>query len=78
MPKNEVLFFFFHFSGNEEIRISRECGYRKREGYECYQHRSDDFVLDVCQCTDSECNSGVTFGISAMALLVSSAIAAVL
>lgn len=43
-------------SGVSMVRVSRDCGYEWREPYECYQKRSEDYVLDVCQCRDAECN----------------------
>lgn len=38
------------------VRVHRECAYMRREGYECYQKRSEDYVMDVCQCDDDLCN----------------------
>lgn len=38
------------------VRVHRECGYMKREGYDCYQKRSEDYVMDVCQCDEDLCN----------------------
>ncbi|ROT85464.1 hypothetical protein C7M84_013680 [Penaeus vannamei] len=31
-----------------EIRILRDCGYERKEDRECYQKRSDDYIVDVC------------------------------
>ncbi|KAK8381922.1 hypothetical protein O3P69_015142 [Scylla paramamosain] len=41
---------------NSVVRVHRECGYMMREGYECYQKRSEDYVMDVCQCEKDLCN----------------------
>jgi len=38
-------------------RIQRDCGYDRREGYDCYQKRSEDYVVTVCQCDEEMCNS---------------------
>lgn len=39
-----------------EIRILRDCGYERKEDRECYQKRSDDYIVDVCQCDEDLCN----------------------
>ncbi|KAK3866848.1 hypothetical protein Pcinc_027651 [Petrolisthes cinctipes] len=44
-----------------EYRVHRECGYMKREGYDCYQKRAEDYVQDVCQCTSDLCNTAPSF-----------------
>jgi len=41
---------------NETVRIQRDCGYEKREGYKCYQKRSEDYIVNVCQCDEDMCN----------------------
>jgi len=47
------------------VRIQRDCGYQMREstGYDCYQKRSEDYVVNVCQCEDDLCNgaNGLVF-----------------
>jgi len=43
-------------ASNETIRIQRDCGYEKREGYDCYQKRSEDYIVNVCQCDEDQCN----------------------
>lgn len=41
---------------NDVVRVHRECAYMRREGYDCYQKRSEDYVMDVCQCDEDLCN----------------------
>lgn len=39
------------------VRMHRECGYKRREEYpDCYQKRSEDYVMEVCQCDEELCN----------------------
>ncbi|KAK7066045.1 hypothetical protein SK128_024468, partial [Halocaridina rubra] len=43
--------------GNSTVhRVQRDCGYKRREGYDCYQKRSEDYVMDTCQCDKKLCN----------------------
>lgn len=42
---------------NSIVRVHRECAYMMREGYDCYQKRSEDYVMDVCQCDEDHCNN---------------------
>ncbi|XP_045137480.1 uncharacterized protein LOC123519897 isoform X2 [Portunus trituberculatus] len=42
---------------NSIVRVHRECAYMMREGYDCYQKRSEDYVMDVCQCDKDHCNN---------------------
>ncbi|CAL4172854.1 unnamed protein product [Meganyctiphanes norvegica] len=37
-------------------RIKRDCGYKRREGHECYQKRAEDYTTNVCQCDHDMCN----------------------
>lgn len=55
-------------------RIQRDCAYERRElneGYFCYQKRSEDYTVDVCQCDGDMCNhaNNLTFA-SILAVLV--------
>jgi len=53
-----------------EARVSRDCGYRRRINYDCYQKRSEDYVLDTCQCDGDFCNGAPTSVASVLALTV--------
>jgi len=52
-----------------ELRIKRDCGYLKREGYDCYYKRSDDYLIKVCQCDGDLCNSAPTFSLAPLMAL---------
>merc|ERR1712243_423070 len=41
----------------DSLRIQRDCGYERREGFDCYQKRSEDYIVNVCQCDKDFCNS---------------------
>ena len=47
-----------------EFRVQRDCGYMKREGYDCYQKRSEDYVMDTCQCENELCNGAPSLSTS--------------
>ncbi|CAL4187149.1 unnamed protein product, partial [Meganyctiphanes norvegica] len=52
-------------------RIQRDCGYERREDYDCYQKRSEDYVVTVCQCDEDNCNGANSLVIApVLALLV--------
>lgn len=46
---------------NGETRVHRDCAYKRREHYDCYQQRADDHVVDVCQCDGDSCNAAGRF-----------------
>lgn len=52
------------FEVNGETRVHRDCGYKRRENYTCYQQRADDHVVDVCQCDDEGCNAASDISIN--------------
>ncbi|XP_042883231.1 uncharacterized protein LOC122260149 isoform X2 [Penaeus japonicus] len=54
---------------DEEIRISRDCGYERRDDRECYQKRSDDYIVDVCQCDDDLCNGSPSLSLAPLLAL---------
>jgi len=41
---------------NQTIRIQRDCGYERRTDRDCYQKRSENYIVNVCQCDDDMCN----------------------
>ncbi|XP_045601454.1 uncharacterized protein [Procambarus clarkii] len=47
-----------------EVRVVRECAYQRREIYDCYQKRSEDYYIDVCQCDEDLCNSSPVLTLS--------------
>jgi len=58
-----------------ETRVDRSCGYNKREYPEpCYQSRSDDHIVDTCQCDEEGCNSS-PYSVSSSVFLILGAIA---
>lgn len=52
-----------------ETRIQRDCGYMRREGYLCYQKRSEDYVMDTCQCDSDLCNGAPALTTSVASIL---------
>ncbi|XP_063591031.1 uncharacterized protein LOC134768255 [Penaeus indicus] len=52
-----------------EIRILRDCGYERREDRECYQKRSDDYIVDVCQCDEDLCNGAPSLSLAPLLAL---------
>jgi len=52
-----------------EVRIKRDCGYMRREGYECYKKRSDDYLIKVCQCDEDLCNGAPAVSFSLAPLI---------
>jgi len=53
-----------------ETRVSRSCGHKMRTYDEpCYQSRSDDHIIDTCQCEDHGCNSAPILSSSAVFLI---------
>jgi len=59
------------YGTNETLRIQRDCGYERREGYLCYQKRSEDYIVNVCQCDEDKCNGANSlFFAPVLALLV--------
>ncbi|CAL4061245.1 unnamed protein product [Meganyctiphanes norvegica] len=55
---------------HEEYRTVRDCGYKRRVGYECYQMREENSITDVCQCDDDACNSAHSLTITAATALL--------
>lgn len=54
------------------VRVHRECGYKRRPKYDCYQKRAEDYIQDVCQCDDVDnCNGAHAFTPLAPLLLLS-------
>lgn len=51
-------------------RIQRDCGYRRREGYDCYQKRSEDYVMDTCVCDTDLCNGAPAVFTSMTSILI--------
>nr|XP_053633513.1 uncharacterized protein LOC128689352 [Cherax quadricarinatus] len=49
-----------------EVRVMRDCGFKRREIYDCYQKRSEDYFVDVCQCDADRCNGSpsLTFSLA--------------
>lgn len=45
---------------NGTMRVHRECGYKRRPIYDCYQNRAEDYVQNVCQCDEDDCNAAPT------------------
>jgi len=47
-----------------EVRIQRDCGYKRREDKLCYQKRSDDYIIDTCQCDEDLCNNAPSLNLA--------------
>jgi len=47
-----------------EVRIQRDCGYKRREDKDCYQKRSDDYIIDTCQCDTDLCNDAPSLNLA--------------
>ncbi|XP_068202406.1 UPAR/Ly6 domain-containing protein crok-like [Palaemon carinicauda] len=54
----------YAIKNSSEYRVQRDCGYMRREGYDCYQKRSEDYVMDTCQCENDLCNNAPSLSTS--------------
>jgi len=52
----KVKYYIERVNNATEYRVQRDCGYKRREGFDCYQKRSEDYVMDTCQCDGNLCN----------------------